>query len=142
LTSSWQTHQQVAAATTRASLTWCLPAAHALPAQIQLFTVLAKELGWSDEDWQWGGCLDWDEMLDDLADPEGLCYMAAAGGRSAHPSWAAVPTGRCWIGTTVKAQHRGRSDRKSYETCMLQFFAAIDVTQEYLQMDIKFSWPM
>ena len=47
--------------------------------QIQLFSILAKELGWSETDWQWGGCLDWDEMMQDLADPEGRCFMAAAG---------------------------------------------------------------
>lgn len=47
--------------------------------QYQLFQIIAMELGWSEEDWTWSGCLGWTEMIDELLDPDGSCFMAAAG---------------------------------------------------------------
>ena len=35
-------------------------------------------MGWADGDWTFS-CVDWDAMIEDLTDPNGLCSFAAAG---------------------------------------------------------------
>lgn len=47
--------------------------------QIDLLRIIAADMGWSESDW-FMSCVDWTPMLDDLIDPNGGCYMAAAGG--------------------------------------------------------------
>lgn len=47
--------------------------------QIALWREIAEDLGWEDSDWTLS-CMDWTAMIDDLADPSGLCSFAAAGG--------------------------------------------------------------
>lgn len=46
--------------------------------QIALWRQVAQDMGWADGDWTFS-CVDWDAMIEDLTDPNGLCSFAAAG---------------------------------------------------------------
>lgn len=46
--------------------------------QIDLWRLMVADLGWAEEDWFFS-CLDWSPMIDDLLDPNGNCFAAAAG---------------------------------------------------------------
>jgi ABC-type amino acid transport substrate-binding protein len=46
--------------------------------QIEMNRIIARDLGWADDEW-FMHCVQWTPMMDDLADPNGNCIMAAAG---------------------------------------------------------------
>ena len=46
--------------------------------QIEVFREIANAIGWQSDDWFFD-CIDWTEMMDDLAASNGTCFMAASG---------------------------------------------------------------
>ena len=46
--------------------------------QVELFRLLAKDLGWEDSDWTMV-CMPYTDMMNDLMTPGGNCTLAAAG---------------------------------------------------------------
>jgi hypothetical protein len=46
--------------------------------QVELFTLLSKDLGWEDGDWTMV-CMPYTDMMNDLKSPAGNCTLAAAG---------------------------------------------------------------
>lgn len=52
--------------------------AHFKGYHIELFSLVAKDLGWAPDDWSFS-CMTWSDMMNDVLDPAGSCYMSAAG---------------------------------------------------------------
>jgi hypothetical protein len=46
--------------------------------QVELFRMLAQEVGWEDTDYVFS-CIKYSDMLEDLKSPNGSCSMSAAG---------------------------------------------------------------
>ena len=46
--------------------------------QVELFRMLAHEVGWATGDYTFT-CMDYDDMMADLNDPAGSCSLSAAG---------------------------------------------------------------